>query len=194
MVPLDIGYARVSTKDQKLDLQLDALKGAGCEEIHTDVISGTRAFRPGLQKARDRLRAGDRLVVWRLDRLGRSTRNVLEFLDELEAEDVRFRSLTEDIDTSGPMGRAMITIISAFAEMERGILIERTQAGLSAARARGHVGGRKPLLNSKKDLAIRAAYDSRQMSVPSIAESFGVSVATIWRSLARTHGAGAADE
>jgi DNA invertase Pin-like site-specific DNA recombinase len=187
---MDIGYARVSTKDQRLDLQSDALAAAGCEEIHTDVISGSRADRPGLEKALDRLRSGDRFVVWRLDRLGRSTRNVLAFLDDLDRRGVAFRSLTESMDTSGPLGKAMMTIVAALAEMERDVLIERTQAGLTAARARGRVGGRKALLSPKQDVAIRAAYNSRQMSVPAIAVSFGVSPATLWRSLARTGDSG----
>lgn len=184
---MDIGYGRISTTTQKLDLQLDALKSADCEKIFTDTgISGAKVSRPGLDKALEQLREGDRLVVWRLDRLGRSTRHVLTLIEELEVRGVGFRSLTEAIDTSGPAGKLLLTVIAALAEMERQVLRDRTNAGLEAARARGRRGGRKPLLTAKQDQAIRSLYDARQTPVASISEMFKVSEPTVWRSLART--------
>ncbi len=192
---MDIGYGRVSTTAQKLDLQLDALTEAGCEKIYTDTgISGAKVSRPGLDKALDQLRDGDRLVVWRLDRLGRSTRHILALIEELEARGVGFKSLTEAIDTTGPAGKLLLTIIAALAEMERQVLRDRTNAGLEAARARGRKGGRKPLLTSKQDEAIRVLYDARQTPVGVIAETFKVSEPTVWRSLARTRPVGQAHE
>lgn len=184
---MDIGYGRVSTTAQKLDLQLDALTEAGCDKIYTDTgISGAKVSRPGLDLALDQLRDGDRLVVWRLDRLGRSTRHVLTLIEELEARGVGFKSLTEAIDTTGPAGKLLLTVIAALAEMERQVLRDRTNAGLEAARARGRKGGRKPLLTTKQDKAIRVLYEARQTPVAAIAETFKVSEPTVWRSLART--------
>lgn len=187
-----IGYARTSTIDQNLDLQLDALEAAGCEKIFSDKgISGTQVTRPGLSEAIAHLRPGDVLVVWRLDRIGRSTKNVLALVEELQAEGVAFRSLTEEISTTGPTGKVLLTIIAALAEMERAVLVERTQAGLAAARARGRVGGRRRMLSPKQDIAIRKLYEARAHSVPEIAGMFNVSVPTVWRSLGRTSTVGA---
>lgn len=184
---MDVGYARISKQDQNIDMQLDALTLAGCSKIYQDKgVSGAKATRPGLEQALDQLREGDVLHVWRLDRLGRSTRHVLSLLEELECRGVAFRSLSESFDTRGAMGRLMITIFAAFAQMERELIIDRTNAGLAAARARGRTGGRKPLLSDKQHKAVRAAYEAKDMSVAAIAEAFRVSTPTVWRSLART--------
>jgi DNA invertase Pin-like site-specific DNA recombinase len=192
---MDIGYARVSSKEQRVDLQVDALKKSGCGKIYTDMgISGAKVARPGLDLALDQLREGDSLVVWRLDRLGRSTRHLLTLIEDLDARGVKFRSLTETIDSGGPMGKVMLTLIAAFAEMERQVLRDRTNAGLEAARARGRKGGRKPLLTHKQDQAVRSLYDARETPISAIADAFGVSEPTVWRSLARTRAVEAPQE
>lgn len=182
-----IGYARTSTNDQNLDLQHDALHAAGCGKIFSDKgVSGTKAVRPGLSEALAHLRPGDVLVVWRLDRVGRSTKDVLALVERLQAEGVAFKSLTEELSTTGPTGKVLLTIIAALAEMERAVLVERTQAGLAAARARGRVGGRRRVLTPKQDSAIRKIYEARGNSISEIAGMFNVSTPTIWRSLSRT--------
>ncbi len=182
-----IGYARTSTADQNLDLQLDALQEAGCEKIFSDKgVSGTKAGRPGLLELLAHVRPGDVLAVWRLDRVGRSTKDVLALVERLQADGVAFRSLTEEISTTGPTGKVLLTIIAALAEMERAVLVERTHAGLAAARARGRVGGRRRMLTPKQDTAIRKLYEARGNSISEIAGMFNVSSPTIWRSLART--------
>src|SRR3954468_10749744 len=137
-----IGYARISTDDQNLDLQRDALTKAGCEQIYTDRVSGTKATRPGLREALSHLRSGDTLVVWRLDRLGRSLRHLIDTITDLQQRDVGFRSLQEQIDTTMPGGKLIFHIFGALAEFERDLIRQRTLAGLAAARARGHAGGR----------------------------------------------------
>ena len=129
-----IGYARVSTDDQNLDLQRDALNSAGCEQIFTDQVSGTKARRPGLEQALSHLRAGDTLVVWRLDRLGRSLRHLIDSVTDLQEKGIDFKSLTESIDTTTSGGKLVFHIFGALAEFEREIIRERTQAGLQAAR------------------------------------------------------------
>ena len=136
-----IGYARVSTHDQNLDLQKDALQAAGCEKIFVDERSGAVATRPGLQHAMDALREGDVLVVWRLDRLGRSLRNLIELVGQLDETKIGFRSLQEAMDTSTSGGKLIFHVFGALAEFERNLIRDRTQAGLSAARARGKTGG-----------------------------------------------------
>lgn len=140
----NIGYARVSTADQNSELQHAALKAAGCHPIFTDHgVSGSRASRPELDKMLEHLREGDEVVVWKLDRLGRNTRNLLALIDDLERRGVHFRSVTEGISTTGPMGRAMLTVMSAFAQLERDQLVERTRAGMAAAAAHGRKAGRR---------------------------------------------------
>lgn len=145
-----IGYARVSTHDQNLDLQRAALESAGCERIYDDNLSGTRRDRPGLERALETLREGDTLVVWKLDRLGRSVKDLVELVGELERRNVHFRSLTDAIDTSTPAGRFFFHVMASLAQMERELLIERTRAGLVGAKAQGRVGGRKPKMTHSK--------------------------------------------
>src|SRR5512133_3754740 len=142
-----IGYARVSTSDQTLDLQKDALRQAGCERIFTDTASGAKAERIGLEEAMSHLRKGDILVVWKLDRLGRSLKHLIETITALNAEGIGFKSITESIDTTTSGGKLIFHIFGALAEFERDIIKERTQAGLTAARARGRLGGRPKALS-----------------------------------------------
>ncbi|EOT4178661.1 recombinase family protein [Escherichia coli] len=141
-----IGYVRVSTNDQNTDLQRNALNCAGCELIFEDKISGTKSDRPGPKKLLRTLSAGDTLVVWKLDRLGRSMRHLVVLVEELRERGVNFRSLTDAIDTSTPMGRFFFHVMGALAEMERELIVERTRAGFAAARQEGRNGGRKPKL------------------------------------------------
>ncbi|KTJ23371.1 recombinase family protein [Enterobacter roggenkampii] len=145
-----IGYVRVSTNDQNTALQCDALERSGCELIFEDKMSGKTAERPGLKKLLKRLYPGDTLVVWKLDRLGRSMRNLVILVEELKQRSVNFRSLTDSIDTSTPMGRFFFHIMGALAEMERELIVERTRAGLAAARAQGRIGGRRPKLTPEQ--------------------------------------------
>ena len=145
-----IGYIRVSTNDQNTDLQRNALNCAGCELIFEDKISGTKSDRPGLKKLLRTLSAGDTLVVWKLDRLGRSMRHLVVLVEELRERGINFRSLTDSIDTSTPMGRFFFHVMGALAEMERELIVERTKAGLEAARAQGRIGGRRPKLTPEQ--------------------------------------------
>lgn len=145
-----IGYVRVSTNDQNTDLQRNALNCAGCELIFEDKISGTKSERPGLKKLLRTLSAGDTLVVWKLDRLGRSMRHLVVLVEELRERGINFRSLTDSIDTSTPMGRFFFHVMGALAEMERELIVERTKAGLEAARAQGRIGGRRPKLTPEQ--------------------------------------------
>ena len=180
---MDIGYARVSTADQTLSLQQDALRAAGCVRVFTDTTSGTATARPGLDAALDYVRAGDTLVVWRLDRLGRSLRHLLETVQHLEAREIGFRSLTEQIDTTTSSGRLIFHIFASLAEFERALIRERTQAGLAAARARGRKGGRPhaaALQDAKKLARARELYTSQQMSVQEICQWLGVSRSTFY--------------
>lgn len=179
-----IGYARVSTQDQNLDLQLHALMEAGAQRIFSDHgVSGSLAVRPQLTAALDHLRAGDVLTVWKLDRLGRNTRNVLEVIETLKSRGVGFRSLTEGLDTTGPMGTAMLTIMAAFAQLERDTMIERTKAGLAAAALSDRRGGRPRKVNDA-DAAKARALKEKGISAPDIARMLGVSRATVYRHLA----------
>ncbi len=145
-----IGYARVSTTEQNLDLQRDALKRAGCEKIIEDTVSGGKVQRPGLERVHDALRSGDVLAVWRLDRLGRSLKHLIELMAELDAERIGFQSVTESIDTTTPGGKLVFHIFGALAEFERNLIRERTYTGLGAARARGRKGGRRKKLGDKQ--------------------------------------------
>ena len=182
-----IGYARVSTLEQEAALQLDALEAVGCERTYTDRSSGALAERPELTRALDHLRAGDTLVVWRLDRLGRSLRHLVETVGALEERGVGFRSLTESIDTTTPGGRLVFHLFAALAEFERDLIRERTHAGLAAARARGRRGGRRPVMSAEKLEVARAMHASREHTTVKIAEVLGVSRATLYRSFAAEH-------
>ncbi len=180
-----IGYCRVSTADQNLDLQKDALQQAGCARLFSDTASGSVADRPQLAAALDFLRSGDTLVVWKLDRLGRSLKHLVETVLALQDRGVGFRSLQESIDTTTPGGRLVFHIFCALAEFERDLIRERTRAGLTAARARGRVGGRKPSLTPQKVALVRRLYDEKKHTVSEIAQMVGVSRATIYRHLSQ---------
>lgn len=178
-----IGYARVSTMEQNPQLQLDALTQAGVTRVFTDHgVSGTKAARPQLEAVLDYSREGDTLVVWKLDRLGRNTRQVLEIVDQLNERGVGFRSLTEGLTTDGPMGKAMLTIIAAFAQLERDTMVERTRAGLAAAAANGRKGGRPPKLDPAQAARARELRD-KGMTAAEVGKVLGCSRATVYRYL-----------
>lgn len=185
---MKIGYARVSTHEQNLDLQRDALEKAGCRKIVTDQISGAAAARPGLQKLTEILREGDTLVVWRLDRLGRSLKDLIAWVGWLEEQGVAFQSLGEAIDTTTAPGRLTFHIFGALAEFERDLIRSRTEAGLAAARARGRKGGRRPVLDDdRRALAVRL-YNERQMSIARICKTMGISKPTLYAYVRATNG------
>jgi DNA invertase Pin-like site-specific DNA recombinase len=170
---MKIGYARVSTDEQNLDLQRDALKAAGCEKIIEDTASGGTVKRDGLERVRELLREGDVLVVWRLDRLGRTLKHLIELMAELEGQGIGFHSVTEAIDTTTPGGRLVFHIFAALAEFERNLIRERTKAGLEAARARGKFGGRKRKVSVKqRELAIDL-YRGKKHKVAEICQLVG---------------------
>ena len=176
-----VGYARVSTQDQKSALQLDALKAAGCEKVFKEKASGAQRDRPQLIAAIDYMRKGDTLVVWKLDRLARSMKQLIETVEGLEAEGIGFRSLTEAIDTTTSGGKLVFHIFGALAEFERTIIRERTRAGLGAANARGRKGGR-PRAMSDDDLKMaRALLADDTITVDDVAKRMGVSQATFYR-------------
>ena len=178
-----IGYARVSTEDQNLDLQLDALKEAGCKKIFQDKISGVKEDRDGLLQVLEIVRPGDTLVVWKLDRLGRSLQHLILVIDELKEKDVYFRSLKENLDTSSSTGKLIFHIFGALAEFERDIIQERTMAGLKAARARGRIGGRPKIMGAGKVKLAKTLMADNTRSVRDICEIIGVSKATLYRYL-----------
>jgi len=175
-----IGYARISTQDQSLDLQRDALVQANCEKIYEDKISGTRSERPGLEFALEVLREGDTLVVWKLDRLGRSVKGLVSLVNDLSDRGVHFNSLTDNINTSTPSGRFFFHVMASLAQMERELIVERTRAGLIAARQQGRVGGRK---RSMTDSKIDSAKKLLANGIPpkEVAKNLGVSVPTLYR-------------
>ena len=176
-----IGYARISTGDQNLDLQRDALKQAGCTKIFEDQTTGAKTDRPGLKEALSYVRAGDILVVWRLDRLSRSLRDLIEMITLLESKGIGLKSLQELIDTASTSGKLIFHIFGALSEFERNLIRERTHAGLKAARARGRKGGRPKALNAdKQDLAIKL-YDEKQHTVDKICEIMGISKPTLYK-------------
>jgi DNA invertase Pin-like site-specific DNA recombinase len=184
---MHIGYARVSTHEQTLDLQLDALHSAECREdkIYTDKMSSTKAERPGLIQALDQLRAGDTLVVWRLDRLGRSLQDLITLVNAIHAKGAGFKSLTENMDTTTSGGKLVFHFFGALAEFERDIIRERTRAGLQAARARGRKGGRHKLeTNPTKRKKIEMAYalhNDPSHTVEDICETLHISRSTLYR-------------
>jgi len=175
-----IGYARCSTSDQSTNLQIDALKAAGCERIFEDQISGATVSRPGLDEAISYMRPGDILVVWKLDRLGRSLKHVIETVTTLAEREVGFHSLTEQINTSSNAGKLVLHVFAALAEFERGIIKERVCAGLEAARRRGRVGGRPRIVDDSKTAAIKALRE-KQMTTQEICKTLGISRASYFR-------------
>jgi DNA invertase Pin-like site-specific DNA recombinase len=176
-----IGYARISTTDQTLDLQKDALQGAGCDRIFTDTASGAKAERTGLDQALSHIRTGDTLVVWRLDRLGRSLKHLIETITALNNRQIGFKSITESIDTTSSGGKLIFHIFGALAEFERDIIRERTQAGLTAARARGRKGGRPKALTPKKAQQALTLYDNKNYTIEEICRTLNISRATLYR-------------
>ncbi|MGO9266171.1 MAG: recombinase family protein [Candidatus Binataceae bacterium] len=182
---MQIGYARVSIDDQDTAAQVTALKAAGCERIFREKASGGRWDRPELNRLLDQLRQGDVLVVWKLDRLSRSLRDVLTLMERLGETGAGFRSLTEAIDTTTPAGRMMMQMVGAFAEFERAMLRERTKAGLDAARAEGRIGGRLPKLSAQQQAEIRKMITRGDKTAADAARLFKVHPATVSRLLAR---------
>ena len=176
-----IGYARVSTHDQTLNLQLDALKKSGCEKIFTDPASGSQAERKGLEDALAFARPGDTIVVWRLDRLGRSLKHLIETITRLAERQIGLKSLTEQIDTTTSGGKLIFHVFGALAEFERDIIKERTQAGLLAARARGKVGGRPRALAAKEIAIAKALYADPDKSIKDICQALRISKMTLYR-------------
>ena len=177
---MQIGYARVSTEDQHLELQLDALRATGCNRVFTDRISGSHAQRPGLDDALSHAREGDTLVVWKLDRLGRSVKGLVDLVAELEQRKVHFRSLTDGIDTTTPTGRFFFHIMTSLAQMERELIAEQTRAGLAAAKKAGRIGGRKRRMTDSKITAARKLL-AEGVAPRDVARDMGVSVPTLYR-------------
>ena len=180
-----IGYARVSTNDQETAAQVAALKAAGCERIYREKASGGRWDRPELHRLLDQLRKRDVLVVWKLDRLSRSLRDVLTVMERLSEAEAGFRSLTEAIDTTTPAGRMMMQMVGAFAEFERAMLRERTKAGLDSARREGRIGGRRPKLTPQQQFEIRKMVSKGHKTAADAARLFKIHPATVSRLLAR---------
>ncbi len=180
-----IGYARISTNEQNLNLQTDALTKAGCEKIFTDTASGAKSDRTGLTEAINFMRKGDTLCVWKLDRLGRSLKHLIETVLALQALGKGFCSLQENIDTATSGGKLFFHIFGALAEFERDIIRERTRAGLASARSRGRLGGRPSIMNSKKLKMATSLYADGETQVGEICETLGISRATFYRHLFR---------
>lgn len=174
------GYARVSTYDQTLNLQRDALEKSGCDYIFNEVASGKNTQRKALTHCLSQLRSGDTLIVWRLDRLGRSVNDLVRIIAELEVKGVGFESVTERIDTHSHTGKLIFHVFAALAEFERNLIRERTCAGLAAARARGRVGGRKPKLKAAEVQEIMKAVQNKTSSITSLAKHYSVSRNTIY--------------
>lgn len=175
-----VGYARVSTQDQNLDMQRNALTQAGCEKIYEDQMSGTRAERPGLKLALEVVREGDTLVIWKLDRLGRSVKGLVDLVGELAKRDIQFKSLTDNIDTSTPAGRFFFHVMASLAQMERELIVERTRAGLIAARQQGRTGGRKRQMTDSKIQSAKKLL-ANGVSPREVAQNLGVSIPTLYR-------------
>lgn len=184
-----VGYARVSTQDQNPALQLDALKAAGCEKVFVEKASGAQRERPELKAALDYVRAGDTLVVWKLDRLARSLKQLIETVELLAGREIGFRSLTEAIDTTTAGGKLVFHIFGSLAEFERSIIRERTRAGLDAARSRGRTGGRPPSLSDKDISIARTLLANPDITVEEVAKRLGVAPSTLYRHLPGGRGA-----
>jgi DNA invertase Pin-like site-specific DNA recombinase len=176
-----IGYARVSTDDQTLDLQRDALARAKCRQIYAEHASGKSAARPQLDACLKALREGDTLIVWRLDRLGRSLADLIRLTNDLKSRSIELESLTENLETGSPTGKLVFHVFAALAEFERNLIRERTLAGLKAARARGRKGGRPKKLQAKELKTVRALLKTGKISVQELARRFGVSRSTLYR-------------
>ena len=175
-----IRYARVSTTDQNLSLQKDALQKAGCERIYEDELSGIKDNRPGLNKALEMLRENDTLIVWKLDRLGRSVKSLIELVTDLNSKTIHFKSLTDSIDTSTPSGRFFFHVMASLAQMERELITERTKAGLDAAKKLGRVGGRKRKMTYSKLANAKKLLESGALP-KDVAKDLGVSIVTLYR-------------
>ena len=175
-----IGYARVSTEDQNLALQTHALSKAGCERVFTDKMSGSQNDRPGLKEALSHIRKDDSLVVWKLDRLGRGVKGLVDLVTDLETRGVHFQSVTDQIDTSTPAGRFFFHVMASLAQMERELIVERTRAGLEMARRQGRIGGRKRLMTESKVEAARQLLASGALP-KDVAKNLGISVPTLYR-------------
>jgi len=180
---MKLGYARVSKQEQNLDLQKDALTKAGCERIFEDKASGAKIDRAGLEEALHFLREGDTLVVWKLDRLGRSLKQLVETVTTLNEKGINFSSLTESLDTTAPTGKLIFHIFSALAEFERDIIRQRTRAGLDAARSRGKIGGRPAFSDYKKVKLAKTLHADKDNSIQYICETMGISKMTLYRYL-----------
>lgn len=178
-----IGYARVSTSEQDLSSQEDVLKSMGCEKIYTDVVSGVKTARPGLNLALSQLRKSDMLVVWRLDRLGRSLAHLIQTVKELNEKEIGFKSLQESIDTTTSGGQLIFHIFGALAQFERELIRERTNAGLKAARIRGRLGGRPMQLNKNDIRKLKRHYDKGDLSIIEICKLFNITKPTLYRYL-----------
>lgn len=176
------GYARVSTQDQNLDMQLDALKQYGCDQIFQEKMTGKKKDRPQLDEMLKMLRTGDKVVIYKLDRISRSTKHLIELSEHFESAGVQFVSLQDSIDTSTPMGRFFFRVMASIAELERDIISERTKDGLKSARARGRNGGRPPVQKKNIELALKM-YNSKEYSISEIVKATGISQATLYRYL-----------
>jgi DNA invertase Pin-like site-specific DNA recombinase len=175
-----VGYARVSTVDQNLDLQVSALKDVGCEKIYQDQISGTKTNRPGLDMALEVLRKNDTLVVWKLDRLGRTVKGLIDLVNQLHQKEIHFKSITDNVDTSTPAGRFFFHVMASLAQMERELIAERTKAGLAAAKAKGRVGGRKRKMTQSKIESAKQLLANGTLP-KDVAQNLGISVPTLYR-------------
>jgi DNA invertase Pin-like site-specific DNA recombinase len=175
-----VGYARVSTQDQNLELQLAALKKVGCKKFYQDQISGTKNNRPGLQLALEVLRKGDTFVVWKLDRLGRSVKGLVDLINQLHQKEIHFKSITDNVDTSTPSGRFFFHIMASLAQMERELVAERTRAGLAAAKAQGRVGGRKRKMTKSKIESAKKLLASGMLP-KDVARNLSISIPTLYR-------------
>src|SRR3989338_2978548 len=175
-----VGYARVSTLDQNLDLQLSALEEAGCEKLYQDQVSGTKANLPGLTMALEVLRKNDTLVVWKLDRLGRTVKGLIDLVNFLHQKEIHFKSITDNVDTSTPAGRFFFHVMASLAQMERELMAERTKAGLAAAKAKGRVGGRKRKMTQSKIESAKQLMANGTLP-KDVALNLGISVPTLYR-------------
>ena len=178
-----IGYARVSTIDQNLELQIDELKKIGCEKIFSEKVTGTKANRPELNELKKILRKGDTIVVWKLDRLGRGMRHLINLMQELEDAQIGFKSITEGIDTTTTTGKLIFHIFASLAEFERALIVERTQAGLKAGRARGRIGGRPKLMTKSQIELMQKMHADKTVTIKSILETFKINRSMMYRYL-----------